>query len=117
MISKSPSLILILQQKRDYLNAIVIIKKKTMRFLIVVILMAILLVDAAFGFYTFNQMKTKHNRRQAMLAKHNYERLPEKYFAQKMDHFLLQDTRTWKQRYFIDTSFWSGKGKIYSQDY
>jgi len=86
-----------------------------MRASIAAILLAILFVDAAFGFYTITQMKAKHNKRQALFAKHNYKRVPEQYFEQKMDHFLLQDTRTWKQRYFIDTSYWNGQGPIFFQ--
>jgi hypothetical protein len=79
------------------------------------LLLAILCVDAAFGFYTVSQMRAKHNRRQAMFAKHNYKRVPEQYFEQKLDHFLLQDTRTWKQRYYIDTGYWNGQGPIFFQ--
>lgn len=76
------------------------------------LLLAILCVDAAFGFYTVSQMRAKHNRRQAIFAKHNYKRVPEQYFEQKLDHFLLQDTRTWKQRYYIDTGYWNGQGNL-----
>jgi hypothetical protein len=31
---------------------------------------------------------------------------PEQWYTQRLDHFNGQETRTWKQRYFVNDTFW-----------
>jgi len=33
---------------------------------------------------------------------------PEMWFTQKLDHYDPADTRTWKQRYYINSTYWGG---------
>jgi len=47
--------------------------------------------------------------------KKNNDLPPEQYFTQRLDHFNAQDRRTWKQRYFVNSTFWDGTGPIFLQ--
>jgi len=35
---------------------------------------------------------------------------PEQWFDNKIDHFNLADQRTWKQKYYVNDTFWGGAG-------
>jgi len=37
------------------------------------------------------------------------------FFDQKLDHFDHQDMRTWKQRYFVNDTYWQPGGPIFLQ--
>eukprot|EP00457_Paulinella_chromatophora_P005972 gb/GEZN01005990.1/.p1 GENE.gb/GEZN01005990.1/~~gb/GEZN01005990.1/.p1 ORF type:complete len:504 (-),score=59.75 gb/GEZN01005990.1/:160-1671(-) len=37
----------------------------------------------------------------------------EAWFVQPLDHFNAQNTQTWKQRYFTNSSFFTGKGPVF----
>jgi len=53
------------------------------------------------------------NQFKKLAAEQNIQGPATQWFDQKLDHFNHQDTRTWKQRYFVNDSFWQPGNPIF----
>lgn len=64
--------------------------------------------------WTEHHLETLHTVQKQKEAT-GYKYPPEQWFVQELDHFNAQDQRTWKQRYFVNDSFYQPGGPIFFQ--
>jgi hypothetical protein len=79
-----------------------------MRFLTVLLLLCSLAIAFAWPHHLQHNLHRKFQQIEQDAIKKGYEMPPAQFFTQILDHFNHQDTRTWKQRYFVNATFWKG---------
>lgn len=83
--------------------------KQTLNNALTFVTLCIVLFAACAEAFSFRSLKEmKHKQQQSSTVATPFSAEPkEQYFTQKLDHFDRQETRTWKQRYFMNDTFWN----------